>query len=61
MIPAWGEAVIPLGIIAAMVATMGGLQDGVHRLYYGKPKLVGGDAFDKRLKQRDDELKKNIK
>jgi hypothetical protein len=56
MIPAWVEAVVPLGLITVMVTAMGSLQDGVHRLYYGKPKLVGGDAFDTRLAKRDDSL-----
>lgn len=58
MIPAWVEAVVPLGVIAAMVTAMGGLQDGAHRLYYGKPKLVGSDAFDRNLMKRDETLKK---
>eukprot|EP00890_Picochlorum_soloecismus_P004241 jgi/Picsp_1/4818/NSC_02186-R1_nadh dehydrogenase len=56
MVPSWVEAVLPLGIIAVMVTAMGGLQDGVHRLYYGKPKLVAADAFDKKLMQRDEEI-----
>lgn len=56
VVPAWIEAVVPLGVIAVMVTAQGVLQDGVHRLYYGKPKLVGGDAFDKRLSERDDDV-----
>lgn len=53
-VPAWIEAVVPLGVIAVMVTAQGVLQDGVHKLYYGKPKLVGGDAFDRKLSERDD-------
>lgn len=56
MIPAWVEAVIPLGIIATMVAAMGGLQGGVHQLFYGKPKLIGADEFDRLIEKRDKRL-----
>lgn len=56
MIPAWVEAVIPLGIIASMVAAMGGLQVGVDKLMYGKPKLTGADAWDRMVQKRDKRL-----
>lgn len=56
MIPAWVEAVIPLGIIATMVAAMGGLQGGVQHLFYGKPKLIGADDFDRLVEKRDKRL-----
>lgn len=55
MVPAWVEAVVPLGLIAIMVTAQGVLVGGTHKLYYGKPKLVGGDAFDQRLSERDNE------
>lgn len=58
MLPAWVEAVVPLGLIAAMVTAQGVLVGGTHKLYYGKPKLVGGDAFDARLSERDEAAKK---
>ena len=45
---------VPLGLIAAMITAQGVLVGGTHRMYYGKPKLVGGDAFDARLSERDD-------
>jgi len=57
MFPAWIEAVVPLGIIATMVAAMGGLQGGVHHLFYGKPKLVGADDWDRLVEKRDERLK----
>lgn len=57
MIPAWVEAVIPLAIIATAVATMGGLQGGVHKLFYGKPKAIGQDEWDRWLVKRDEKLK----
>lgn len=53
MIPAWVEAVIPLGIIATMVAAIGGLQGGVDKLMHGKPKLVVADDWDRLAQRRD--------
>jgi hypothetical protein len=58
MIPAWLEALIPLGIIATAVAGMGGLQGGVHHLFFGKPKAIGQDDWDRLIVQRDEQLKK---
>jgi hypothetical protein len=58
MVPAWVEAVVPLGLIAIMVTAQGVLVGGTHKLYYGKPKLVGGDAFDARLSERDEESRR---
>lgn len=58
MVPAWFEAVLPLGIIATMVATMGGLQGGVQQLMFGKPKLVGADNWDRLTAKRDEQLKR---
>lgn len=57
MFPAWIEAMVPLGIITAMIATMGGLQGGVQHLFYGKPKLVGADDWDRLVEKRDEKLK----
>lgn len=56
MIPAWVEAVVPLGIIATMIAAMGGLQGGVHHLFYGKPKLINADEWDRLVAKRDERL-----
>jgi len=61
MFPSWIEAVVPLGIIATMVAAMGGLQGGVQHLFYGKPKLVGADDWDRLVKKRDEILKESWK
>jgi len=60
MIPSWVEAVIPLGIIATMVAAMGGFQGGVHHLFHGKPKLVGADEWDRLVEKRDKLLREGI-
>lgn len=57
MFPAWIEAVVPLGIIAGMIATMGASQGGIHKLVYGKPKLVGADHWDRLVDQRDEHVK----
>ncbi len=57
MIPAWVEAVLPLGIIATMIAAMGGLQGGVQHLTYGKPKLIGADNWDRLMNKRDETIR----
>jgi NADH dehydrogenase (ubiquinone) 1 alpha subcomplex subunit 1 len=57
MIPAWIEAIVPLAIIATMVAAMGGAQGGMHHLFFGKPKLVGADHWDRLLDARDARVK----
>ena len=57
MIPSWVEAVIPLGIIVGMISAAGGLQGGVHHLFYGKPKLIAADDFDRMVEKRDERMK----
>jgi hypothetical protein len=51
------ESLPPLVIITAAVTVMGGIQQGVHRLYAGKPKAVGADTWDRLLEKRDDNIK----
>ena len=57
MIPAWVEAVVPLAIIATAVAGMGGLQGVVHKAFWGKPKPIGSDDWDRLLESRDAQVK----
>jgi hypothetical protein len=57
MIPSWVESLVPLAIIATAVAGMGGLQGGVHHLFYGKPKAVGNDKWDRLMEKRDERIK----
>ena len=56
MFPAWIEAVVPLGLITGLIAAAGGLQLGVQQLFYGKPKLVGADDFDRLVEKRDQKM-----
>jgi hypothetical protein len=51
------ESLPPLVIITTAVALMGGIQQGVHRLYAGKPKPVGADTWDRLLEKRDADIK----
>ena len=51
------ESLPPLVIITTAVALMGGIQQGVQRLYAGKPKAVGADTWDRLLEKRDDAIK----
>lgn len=53
MFPAWIEAVVPLVLITGLIGAAGGLQLGVQHLFYGKPKLVGADDFDRIVEKRD--------
>jgi hypothetical protein len=53
MFPAWLEACVPLGIIATMVSLMGGLQGVVQKGFYGKPKAIGQDEWDRLSAKRD--------
>lgn len=49
----WAECVLPLGIIAGLVMAMGSLPNGVQHLFYGKPRAVGEDAWDRMMVKRD--------
>lgn len=52
-IPQWFEAVVPLAIIATLIAGMGALPGGVHQLMLGKPKAVNPDQWDRQTASRD--------
>ena len=56
MFPAWIEAVVPLVLITGLISAAGGLHKGVHHLFYGKPKLIGADDFDRLVEKRDQKL-----
>ena len=57
---AW-ETVPPFAIIVLAVVGMGGLQQLIHKGYYGKPRAIGQDEFDRRLQERDAQLLKEAK
>lgn len=57
MFPQWVEAVVPLVIIAGALTTMGSLQTGVHKLFYGKPKALGQDRWDYMIQKRDQRIR----
>jgi NADH dehydrogenase (ubiquinone) 1 alpha subcomplex subunit 1 len=59
--PAWLEAVVPLAIVTVAVAAMGGSQGGIQQLFFGKPKLVGADHWDRLLDERDARIKQEAK
>lgn len=56
MLAPWAEGMLPLGIILVLVTGMGGLPSGVQHLFYGKPRAVGVDYWDRYLGKRDAEL-----
>lgn len=51
------ESALPFVLITVMVAGMGSLQQGVHKLFNGKPKPVGVDAFDRAVAARDKKIR----
>ena len=56
-----GESALPFVLISVMVAGMGSLQQGVHKLFNGKPKPVGVDAFDRAAAARDKKIREEAK
>ena len=56
-----GESALPFVLISVMVAGMGSLQQGVHKLFNGKPKPVGVDAFDRAAAARDRKIREEAK
>ena len=52
-----GETIPPMAIIAGATALMGAVQGWIHYGFYGKPKAVNQDPWDRRLIVRDDILK----
>ena len=47
------ESAPPFVLIMVMLGGMGGIQAGVHKLFHGKPKAVGSDAWDRATVARD--------
>lgn len=52
------ETAAPLAIIVGAVGLMGLSQGWIHKAFYGKPKAIGQDPWDRAMNQRDDRLKK---
>ncbi|XP_020102006.1 NADH dehydrogenase [ubiquinone] 1 alpha subcomplex subunit 1-like isoform X2 [Ananas comosus] len=50
------EAVLPLGIIAAMLCVMGNAQYRIHKAVHGRPKHPGNDVWDVAMERRDKKL-----
>ena len=50
------ETVPPLAIICGATALMGALPHGVQKLFYGKPKAVLQDSWDRQLGKRDERV-----
>ena len=50
------ESAPPFALIVAMVGGMAGIQAGVHKLFHGKPKAVGLDAWDRAATARDERV-----
>jgi NADH dehydrogenase (ubiquinone) 1 alpha subcomplex subunit 1 len=51
------ETIPPLAIIVAATALMGASQGWIHKAFYGKPKAVGQDVWDRAAVTRDDRVK----
>lgn len=51
------ETIPPLAIIVAATALMGASQGWIHKGFYGKPKAVGLDVWDRAAESRDGRLK----
>ena len=50
------ESAPPFIAILAMVGGMAGIQAGVQKLFHGKPKPVGVDAWDRATVRRDERV-----
>ena len=50
------ESAPPFALIVAMIGAIAGSQAGVQKLFHGKPKPVGVDAWDRKLAARDERL-----
>ena len=55
------ESALPFVLISIMVAGMGSLQQGVHKLFNGKPTPVCVDAFDRAAAARDKKIREEAK
>jgi len=50
------ETVPPMAIICGATALMGALPHGIQKLFYGKPKAVLQDSWDRQVAKRDDRI-----
>ena len=50
------ESAPPFIAILALVGGMAGIQAGVQKLFHGKPKPVGVDAWDRATVRRDERV-----
>lgn len=50
------ETVPPLAIICGATALMGALPHGIQKLFYGKPKAILQDSWDRQLGKRDERV-----
>lgn len=53
---AW-ESIPPMAIIVGATALMGASQGWIHKAFFGKPKAVGQDTWDRAVNIRDDRIK----
>ena len=53
------ESVPPFAIITIAIALMGGLQGLSQHVFYGKPKAINVDPWDRKIEERDDRIKKH--
>ena len=50
------ETVPPMAIICGATALMGALPHGIQKLFYGKPKAVLQDSWDRQVAKRDERV-----
>ena len=55
------ETALPLGIIVGATALMGASQGWIHKAFYGKPKAVNQDIWDRAVANRDNGIKAQAK
>ena len=54
---AW-ESLPPFVIIVLAIGGMGGLQGLVHKGFFGKPKAIMQDSWDRHMLTRDEQVEK---
>ncbi|BDA45972.1 g1650 [Coccomyxa elongata] len=57
----WWESAPPFILIGLALAGMGHLQGWVHQGFYGKPKAVCIDSYDRKLAKRDARIMQEIR
>eukprot|EP00187_Rhodella_violacea_P002770 CAMPEP_0174896972 /NCGR_PEP_ID=MMETSP0167-20121228/11131_1 /TAXON_ID=38298 /ORGANISM="Rhodella maculata, Strain CCMP736" /LENGTH=68 /DNA_ID=CAMNT_0016136675 /DNA_START=8 /DNA_END=214 /DNA_ORIENTATION=- len=56
----WAECIPPFLIITFGVAGIGAIQSGVHRLFHDEPRKVGSDLFERKMQERDMQIKYDV-